>query len=271
MHVVVEETRAMLRVNSPRKHPNVLAVDYVCSPVSNTDEMLFLEELIEGDSLQALIDSRKLYEVRDGEDKKIVLQQRIGSMVVQLFSALAHVHACGVLHQDVKPDNIMVDTSSWRVFLIDFGAAMIAEPADCGGDGTVRAPMKGSTPVFASPLQRRLHAKLRAVRDPKKKRELLRSRLLSQVDDMWSAVATCLEMLGGGSAWREYGPSDAWDTAGRTLSGLSAGLMQVALLPELAHVFKTLPHSAYGAHSTTTAQQVADSAARVRCCSAKGR
>ena len=119
----------MLRVNSPRKHPNVLAVDYVCSPAGNTDEMLFLEELIEGDSLQALIDSRKLYEVRDGEDEDIVLQRRIGSMVVQLFSALAHVHARGVLHQDVKPDNIMVDTASWRIFLIDLALPRSPSPA----------------------------------------------------------------------------------------------------------------------------------------------
>ena len=48
VHVVVDETRAMLRVNSPRKHPNVLAVQYVCTPEGDAGEMLFLGELIDG-------------------------------------------------------------------------------------------------------------------------------------------------------------------------------------------------------------------------------
>jgi serine/threonine-protein kinase len=37
-----------------------------------------------------------------------------------IVSAIAHCHAQGVIHRDVKPENIMVD-SSGQVKLLDFG------------------------------------------------------------------------------------------------------------------------------------------------------
>ena len=58
-------------------------------------------------------------------------------MFAQLLAALAHVHACGVIHQDIKPANIMVDTNTWRIFLIDFGAATMAKSDDFDGNGTI--------------------------------------------------------------------------------------------------------------------------------------
>ena len=46
----------------------------------------------------------------------------------QLFAALAHVHAAGVLHRDVKPANVFVDDDC-SVALGDFGLAREAAPA----------------------------------------------------------------------------------------------------------------------------------------------
>ena len=105
--------------------------------------------------------------------------------------------------------------------------------------------MKGSTPVFASSRQRRLHAKLRTLRDVNQKRELLQSELLSQLDDMWSAIVTCLEMFAGGSAWRgNMASSDAWAAAGHTLSNIPLGSMQVALPVAVKDVFEACLGSA---------------------------
>ena len=42
----------------------------------------------------------------------------------QLADALAHVHACGVTHRDVKPDNVVFDDARrTSVRLVDFGLA----------------------------------------------------------------------------------------------------------------------------------------------------
>jgi serine/threonine-protein kinase len=49
----------------------------------------------------------------------------------ELCDALAHAHAHGVMHRDVKPENIMFAPSGdgWRVVLIDFGLSRLAGDA----------------------------------------------------------------------------------------------------------------------------------------------
>jgi serine/threonine protein kinase len=51
-------------------------------------------------------------------------------IVIQLCEILAHVHEAGIVHRDIKPDNIMVGEGQ-RITLIDFGICKIdAEDAD---------------------------------------------------------------------------------------------------------------------------------------------
>ena len=199
---VADEARALLRVNSPQRHPNVLQARFVCSPANGDDELLFLQELIEGESLAALIASGALYATgKDVQgDAEAVLQRRLGSMFVQLLAALAHVHACGVLHQDVKPDNIMVDTRIWQLHLIDFGIATVAGERQYDRRGRVKAQMHGGTAAFLSPLQSELMRDVRGTRDTTERRELLQLQMLTQHADIWGAAATCLEMFSGGGA-----------------------------------------------------------------------
>lgn len=44
----------------------------------------------------------------------------------QLLWALYHLRSCGVLHADIKPDNILVNKGRNVVKLCDFGSAMFA-------------------------------------------------------------------------------------------------------------------------------------------------
>ncbi|CAJ0568164.1 unnamed protein product, partial [Mesorhabditis spiculigera] len=58
----------------------------------------------------------------------------------QIFSALAYLQQLGIVHLDVKPDNILVDN---RATLIDFGCAQQVNAADCSwsdGDPQFRSP-----------------------------------------------------------------------------------------------------------------------------------
>ena len=52
------------------------------------------------------------------------------SLAAQVVEALHHLHACGVVHGDLKPNNCMVDSARTpcRVVLVDFGCAVLRGP-----------------------------------------------------------------------------------------------------------------------------------------------
>ena len=52
-------------------------------------------------------------------------EERVRQVGVRIADALAAVHACGVLHRDVKPANILID-SYGNPALADFGLAAVA-------------------------------------------------------------------------------------------------------------------------------------------------
>jgi len=55
------------------------------------------------------------------------LDERV-ALVGQAVDAVGYAHSCGVLHRDLKPDNVLVDQAG-RVRVIDFGLATTADDA----------------------------------------------------------------------------------------------------------------------------------------------
>ncbi|KNB49463.1 serine/threonine-protein kinase [Streptomyces caatingaensis] len=100
-----QEARAAARV----AHPSVVAVHDV---VFEDGRPWIVMELVRGRSLADVLDGGTL-DVREAA--------RIGLAVL---GALTAAHAAGVLHRDVKPDNILLGTED-RVVLTDFGIARI--------------------------------------------------------------------------------------------------------------------------------------------------
>ena len=71
-------------------------------------------------------------------------QERVRQVGVRIADALAAVHACGVLHRDVKPANVLID-SFGNPGLADFGLAAMA------GAETTAADVLYVTPAYAPP------------------------------------------------------------------------------------------------------------------------
>lgn len=117
-------------------HENVVAVHQV--EKSGGDALPYLVmQLITGESLEQRLAREKQLPIRE-----IV---RIGMQAAQ---GLAAAHALGMIHRDVKPGNILLESSSDRVKLTDFGLAHVAEDVKLTRTGFV-----SGTPLYMAPEQ----------------------------------------------------------------------------------------------------------------------
>ncbi|MFI7608219.1 serine/threonine-protein kinase [Micromonospora sp. NPDC049366] len=90
------------------------------------------------------VPSRTLQDVLDGEGP--LDPRRAARIGLAVLAALRAAHAAGVLHRDVKPQNVLV-AHDGRVLLTDFGLAVFD-----GGDGAMTRPgMVLGSPQYVSP------------------------------------------------------------------------------------------------------------------------
>ena len=52
---------------------------------------------------------------------------KLRNTLTSILEALEYMHAAGVIHRDIKPDNIIIQENGSAV-LIDFGAALLGSP-----------------------------------------------------------------------------------------------------------------------------------------------
>lgn len=84
--------------------------------------------------------------------RKQPLQSRRAAAYLEPVSrAVATAHAAGILHRDLKPHNILVDTLTDRALVADFGLAKLADV----GDELTRVGEVMGTPAYMSPEQAR--------------------------------------------------------------------------------------------------------------------
>ncbi|MBW4493668.1 MAG: serine/threonine protein kinase [Oscillatoria princeps RMCB-10] len=181
-------------------HPHTVSCYYVRRIDGNP---LVFAEYVAGGSLHDWIYDRRLY--AGGERASL---KRILDMAIQFAWGLHYAHEKQLIHQDVKPGNVML-TPNGAVKVTDFGLARgkIVAPAGefppiapyAGGEkegnspvfaagfeavGSVMGTYMGMTPAYCSPEQDR-------------------GEKLTRRTDMWSWALSVLEMFVGERTWQK--------------------------------------------------------------------
>lgn len=119
-------------------HPNIVPI-YSVDEIGNL--VFFVMACIEGDNLAVRLRKRGPLPVED-----------VRRWMQEVSDALAYAHARGVVHRDIKPDNILLDGIDGRALVTDFGIARAA------GEGTDASRLTATgvaigTPAYMSPEQ----------------------------------------------------------------------------------------------------------------------
>jgi serine/threonine protein kinase len=113
-------------------HPNVIRI----LEVGSARGVHFIAmELVSGPSFRRLL--------RDADDPR-----RVIAILAQVADGLAHAHARGIVHRDIKPDNVLVSRSS-HARIADFGLARVSDVASLTTDGRLLGTAKYMSPEQA--------------------------------------------------------------------------------------------------------------------------
>ncbi len=130
-------------------------------------------ELLAGETLEALLARRRLS------------SPEVARVVCQVAAALDVAHAAGVVHRDLKPDNVFVleGRSPVDVKVLDFGFAKVADRLVAGAELTAANALLG-TPLYMSPEQ------IRSSKD------------VDRRTDVWSLGVLAYELIAGEAPFR---------------------------------------------------------------------
>ncbi len=126
------------------QHPNIVRVED--ADFTEDDKLFVVMELVEGESLQQRMNRGPL-----------AWEQAL-NITAQACAGLAAAHQKGIIHRDIKPQNLLLSKGTdgrEAVKLIDFGIAKVREDAGLGFTG-ITATQTGvfmGTPEYASPEQ----------------------------------------------------------------------------------------------------------------------
>ncbi|MBL8989767.1 MAG: protein kinase [Gemmatimonadetes bacterium] len=119
-------------------HPNIIQI-YTVRHAG--DLHFFVMQFVAGNSLQAILETV-------GPLPLDIVRQ----VLYQVGSGLASAHKRGIVHRDVKPANILIDTDGTAV-VMDFGIAKVAEDGGASHSGMTQAGTVVGTPAYMSPEQ----------------------------------------------------------------------------------------------------------------------
>ena len=118
-------------------HPNIVPIHLV---EARGDLVFFVMGFVDGETL------------RDRVERAGPLPPRLATKLLQEVAwALGAAHQRGVIHRDVKPDNIMIERATERAVVTDFGIALGRRAGNAGAsaDGSVTGTARYMSPEQA--------------------------------------------------------------------------------------------------------------------------
>jgi serine/threonine-protein kinase len=126
-----QEARAIARLT----HPNIIPIHFV----GEADGLAFYAmPFVAGRTLADLLG-----------DQSPLAARRLVPLLIPVLEALHHAHLLGIVHRDIKPDNILIEDESRRPLLLDFGIAKCLT----GAAHQTQAGFIVGTPLYMSPEQ----------------------------------------------------------------------------------------------------------------------
>jgi serine/threonine protein kinase len=208
-------------------HPHVVTC-YYARPLMGVPAIFM--EFISGGSLKVFMDPKPTGEMPvlfQGDEQ--TRTKRFLDLAIQALWGLEYAHKRGVLHLDIKPQNLLLEEDTGRLLVTDFGLARAAmeteHPADSaslwpgdlkaledGGDKAMVGQGAFGTPQYMSP-------------------EAIERQLPSALFDLWSMALTILEMFLGHRPW-EYGGTvgaalDTYIAPGKPLTPLHPRILDL--------------------------------------------
>src|SRR6184192_1908827 len=130
-----QEAKALARL----QHPAILPIHFTGD---GEGLVYYIMPFVEGETLADALRRRGTY----GTEAALAVAEPV-------LQALAHAHAQGLVHRDIKPDNVMLEAKTGRALLVDFGIAKLLDPGSGEGSTKTATGFTVGTVQYMSPEQ----------------------------------------------------------------------------------------------------------------------